>query len=133
LLAPPWAGWLWHIELGGAYSAGEEIPMFDMRRREVITLLGAAAAAWPVAARAQQPNLIRRIGVLNPLAEDDPEAQANITAFRQTLQKLGWTPYRSVFYGGLSLGPASMSYPHFGGNKPSCHPINTAIFGTKRA
>jgi hypothetical protein len=104
-----------------------------VKRRHFITLLGGAAVAWLLAARAQQPNLIRRIGVLNPLAEDDPEAQANITAFRQTLQKLGWTPYRSVFYGGLSLGPASMSYPHFGGNKPSCHPINTAIFGTKRA
>jgi putative tryptophan/tyrosine transport system substrate-binding protein len=60
--------------------------MSDMRRREFITLLG-GAAAWPVAARAQQPDRIRRIGVLNPFAENDPQVQANITAFRQALQK----------------------------------------------
>jgi putative tryptophan/tyrosine transport system substrate-binding protein len=55
-------------------------------RREFITLLG-GAAAWPLAARAQQPDRIRRIGVLNPFAENDPQVQANITAFRQALQK----------------------------------------------
>jgi putative ABC transport system substrate-binding protein len=60
--------------------------MSDMRRREFITLLG-GAAAWPLAARAQQPDRIRRIGVLNPFAENDPQVQANITAFRQALQK----------------------------------------------
>ncbi len=66
-----------------------------MRRRAFITLLG-GAAAWPLAARAQQPDRIRRIGVLNPFAENDPEVQANITAFRQVLQKLGWTDGRNV-------------------------------------
>jgi ABC-type uncharacterized transport system substrate-binding protein len=61
-----------------------------MKRREFITLLG-GAAVWPLAARAQQRVRVRRIGVLNPFAENDPEVKANITAFRNALQKLGWT------------------------------------------
>jgi ABC-type uncharacterized transport system substrate-binding protein len=52
--------------------------------------------SWPLAVRAQQTDRIRRIGVLNPFAENDPEVQANITAFRQVLQKLGWTDGRNV-------------------------------------
>jgi hypothetical protein len=60
----------------------------DMQRRVFITLLG-GAAAWPLAARTQQPD-VRTIGVLSPFAEDDPDAQANLMAFRQALQKLGW-------------------------------------------
>jgi putative ABC transport system substrate-binding protein len=60
-------------------------------RREFITLLGGAAAAWPLAARAQQPERLRRLGVLMGFAENDPQSQAEITAFRQGLQKLGWT------------------------------------------
>ena len=64
--------------------------MFDMRRREFITLLGGAAAAWPLAARAQQSNRQRLVGVLINDAEDDPEGQARAAAFRQGLQALGW-------------------------------------------
>jgi putative tryptophan/tyrosine transport system substrate-binding protein len=60
-----------------------------VRRRAFITLLG-GAAAWPLAARAQQPERMRRIGVLMGYAESDPEAQAQIAAFRDGLQKLGW-------------------------------------------
>jgi putative tryptophan/tyrosine transport system substrate-binding protein len=60
-------------------------------RREFITLLGGAAAPWPLAARAQQGERMRRVGVLMPFAENDSDAQANITAFRQALQTLGWT------------------------------------------
>jgi putative ABC transport system substrate-binding protein len=67
-----------------------------MRRREFITLLGGAAAAWPFAARAQQPGLVRRIGVLLALAADDPQSAARIAAFLQGLQQLGWSDGRNV-------------------------------------
>jgi putative tryptophan/tyrosine transport system substrate-binding protein len=67
-----------------------------MRRRECITLLGGAAITWPLAARAQQGERIRRIGVLMDLAESDPEGQARIAAFLQGLAQLGWTDGRNV-------------------------------------
>jgi putative ABC transport system substrate-binding protein len=67
-----------------------------VRRREFITLFGGAAAAWPLAARAQQPERMRRIGVLMNLAADDAEGQARIVAFLQELQRLGWTDGRNV-------------------------------------
>src|SRR5947209_9020048 len=59
-------------------------------------LLGGAAATWPLAARAQQPDRMRRIGVLAPFAADDPEEQARVAAFVQGLQQLGWTDGRNV-------------------------------------
>src|SRR5258707_15806182 len=61
-----------------------------MKRREFITLLGGAAAMWPLAARAQQPERMRRIGVLMNTGADEPESQARLAAFMQGLQKLGW-------------------------------------------
>jgi putative ABC transport system substrate-binding protein len=67
-----------------------------MRRREFITLLGGAAAAWPLAARAQQGERVRRIGVLNPAAADDAVFQARIGAFQQELALLGWSIGRNV-------------------------------------
>jgi putative tryptophan/tyrosine transport system substrate-binding protein len=67
-----------------------------MKRRQFITLLGGAAAAWPLAARAQQPERMRRVGVLMHLAADDPEGQARIAAFTQGLQELRWTIGRNV-------------------------------------
>ena len=67
-----------------------------MRRREFITLLGGAAAAWPLAARAQQGERIRRVGILVPAAADDAEFQACIGAFQQGLALLGWTIGRNV-------------------------------------
>ena len=67
-----------------------------MRRREFITLLGGAAATWPLAARAQQVERVRRIGVLMSTAADDAESQARIAAFLQGLQQLGWTDGRNV-------------------------------------
>jgi putative ABC transport system substrate-binding protein len=65
-------------------------------RREFMTLLGGAAAACPLAARAQQPGGIKRVGVLIPLTADDPESQRRVTAFVQGLQELGWTDGRNV-------------------------------------
>ena len=62
-----------------------------MRRREFITLLGGVAVAWPLAARAQQPEQVRKIGVLMNFRSNDEEGQARVTAFAQALQKLGWT------------------------------------------
>ena len=66
-----------------------------MKRREFITLLG-GAAAWPLAARAQQPQRMRRIGVLMPLGENDPVAKAYVSAFTQALAGLGWADGRNV-------------------------------------
>ena len=67
-----------------------------MRRREFITLLGGAAAAWPPAARAQQADRMRRIGIILPAAADDPEYQTRVAAFHQALALLGWTIGRNV-------------------------------------
>ena len=67
-----------------------------MKRREFITLLGGTAATWPLFARAQQPERVRRIGLLMAHPENDPEFQAYVTAFRDGLQKLGWTEGRNI-------------------------------------
>ena len=62
-----------------------------MKRRKFITFVAGAAAAWPLAARVQQTDRIRRIGVFMNLAADDPEGQYRKTAFVHALQQLGWT------------------------------------------
>ncbi len=62
-----------------------------MRRRKFIKLIGGAAVAWPVTAHAQQPDQMRRIGVLMAHAESDREGQDFVAAFREGLQNLGWT------------------------------------------
>ncbi len=67
-----------------------------MKRREFVTLLGGASAAWPLGARAQQDGRIRRIGVLMAAPENDPEYQADLAAFEEDLQKLGWAEGRSL-------------------------------------
>ena len=66
-----------------------------MRRRSFITLLG-GAAAWPLAARAQLSERVRRVGVLMHLAADDPEGQPRITAFEQGMRELGWAVGRNL-------------------------------------
>jgi putative tryptophan/tyrosine transport system substrate-binding protein len=67
-----------------------------MRRREFITLVGGAVAAWPLTAWAQQPERMRRIGVLMNTVSDDAEGQARLAAFHQGLQQLGWTVGHNV-------------------------------------
>ena len=68
-----------------------------MNRREFITMIGGAAATWPLAARAQQADRVRRVGIFMDLAEQDAEGQTRVAAFRKGLQEnLGWTEGRNV-------------------------------------
>ena len=67
-----------------------------MKRRDFHHAFGGAAAAWPLAARAQQAERIRRIAVLMGLAEDDPETKARLARFRKDIEKLGWSEGRNV-------------------------------------
>src|SRR5439155_7602685 len=67
-----------------------------MKRREFISLLGGEAASWPLAARAQQSERMRRIVVVAAFTENGPDSQARIAAFRGELQQLGWTDGRNV-------------------------------------
>jgi len=75
---------------------GQRMQFDQMRRREFITLLGGAAAAWPVAARAQQGERIRRIGVLIGGAESDQQPRGNLQAFKGAMQELGWIEGRNI-------------------------------------
>ena len=67
-----------------------------IQRREFVTLVGGAAVAWPLTAHAQQPERVRRIGVLLPLAAGDPQSPVRIAAFLQGLRELGWADGRNV-------------------------------------
>jgi ABC-type uncharacterized transport system substrate-binding protein len=67
-----------------------------MKRREFIMLLGGAAAAWPLAAHAQQPERVRRIGVLMAVAESDTDVRSGVALFQQSLQELGWKDGRNI-------------------------------------
>jgi putative ABC transport system substrate-binding protein len=67
-----------------------------MKRREFISLMGGAAAAWPLAARAQEPGRVRKIGMLFAFFDYDPESQARITAFQQELENLGWREGQNI-------------------------------------
>src|SRR5512132_2823735 len=80
-----------------ALAGGDRMQFDRLKRREFITLLGGAAAAWPLAARAQQPERVRRIGVLAAgSAVNDPDLQTRLAAVAQGLQQLGWTDGRNV-------------------------------------
>jgi putative ABC transport system substrate-binding protein len=67
-----------------------------MRRRDFIKIVAGSAIAWPLAARAQQPERVPRIGVLMARSATDPEGQAWVAAFLQGLQELGWSDGRNV-------------------------------------
>jgi putative ABC transport system substrate-binding protein len=71
-------------------------PVLDMKRREFITLLGGAAASWPLAAAAQQSERMRRIGVLVGLSPDDPDTKARLAGLRQGLERRGWSEGRNI-------------------------------------
>src|SRR5215472_8760941 len=105
-------------------------------RRQLMTLLGGAAAAWPLAARAQQPERMRRIGVLINLAADDPEGHARITAFAQGLQEAGWTTGLQREMAGAAQRNRATHHPSGGYSRPyrgrpdgpdGCHPIRGAV------
>ena len=85
-----------------------------MRRREFIMLLGGAAATWPLAARAQQPERMRRIGFILVVPEHDPEARARIAAFQQGLAALDWVEGRNirVVYRFAAAGDAARIQSH---------------------
>src|SRR5262249_40093840 len=67
-----------------------------LRRRDLFTLIGGAAAAWPLTARAQQPDRMRRIAILMGFPEGDREGQAFVAAFRDGLRQLGWIEGRNI-------------------------------------
>src|ERR1700752_3036946 len=69
-----------------------------MQRRDFITVLGGAAVGWPLAVRAQQPIVVKRIGWLISPAEHDPRTEARLRAFHQELAKLGWTDGQNVSF-----------------------------------
>ena len=75
-----------------------------MRRREFITLVGGAAATWPVLARAQQTERVRRVGVILSVAQNDPGGQVRVGTFREELQKLGWAAGRNIHFDYLWTG-----------------------------
>lgn len=67
-----------------------------MKRRDFIVFIGSVSATWPLAVRAQQPERIRHVGMLNTLGSDDQEAQSRITTFEQSLQQMGWVAGRNL-------------------------------------
>jgi putative ABC transport system substrate-binding protein len=79
-----------------ALAGGDRMHFDQLKRRDFITLLGGAAAAWPLAAHAQQGERVRRIGVLMHYSQTDREGQTRTAAFVDTLQRLGWPEGRNV-------------------------------------
>jgi hypothetical protein len=81
-----------------------------MLRREFITLLGGAAAAWPLAAHAQQSERVRRVAILLPAAADDPAWQARVGAFLQGLGQLGWSIGRNLHKADIQAAPSHLCF-----------------------
>ena len=84
-----------------------------MKRREFIALLGGSAAGWPLGARAQQTDRVRRIGVLSSLARNDQDNNVRIAAFQQRLQQLGWTDGHNVRIDYRFVAGNSENYPKY--------------------
>jgi putative ABC transport system substrate-binding protein len=101
--------------------------MLELKRRQFFTLLGGAAAAWPLAARAQQGERVRRVGALMNLTADDLEASARVTALAQGLQQLGWTVGRNLRidyrWGAIDADRAPKDLGHVGaiGHQTAAH------------
>ena len=93
-----------------------------MRRRDFITLLG-GAAAWPVAARAQQGGRVRRIGVLEGGAEDDTDTKERLAAFQQGLERLGWSEGRNVRIAVASRLTGQINFSLLQKNWSPCNPM----------
>ena len=87
-----------------------------IRRREFITLVGGATVAWPLAARSQQPERMRRIGMLQTLAADDPEGHTRNAAFFRELERLGWADGVNVW---IDLRSAAGHPAPFATTRPS--------------
>jgi putative ABC transport system substrate-binding protein len=79
----------------GSHADRVRLPRWLVRRREFVTLVG-AAATWPLAALAQEAGRVYRIGVLSGLAQDDPQSRAELTALREVLARLGWIVGRNL-------------------------------------
>ena len=103
-----------------------------LRRREFITLLGGAAATWPLTARAQRPERMRRIGVLVGADENDPVIEASVSAFTQALADLGWTAGRNarmdLRWGGGDINRTRAHAPELVG----LHPDIIVSYSTRR-
>src|SRR5499433_3743977 len=84
-----------------------------MNRRTFITLVGGTAVAWPLAARAQQGERMRRIGVLTGSAADDQDNKIRLAAFQQRLQQLGWTDGHNVRIDYRSAAAKTENYPKY--------------------
>jgi putative tryptophan/tyrosine transport system substrate-binding protein len=89
-------------------------------RREFVTLLGSAAAAWPFAAHSQHSERMRRIGVLMGLVANDPEAQSRVAAFENGLRELGWVKGRNLSIEYRWAGDADGLRGHVADCDPSC-------------
>jgi len=101
-----------------------------MQRREFITLVGGAAAAWPLAARAQQAERVRRIGVLMPFTVNDPEAQERNAVFEQSLRQLGWAVGRDLQIEHRSSGGEAASIRRAAAELVALAPEVVLVIGT---